>query len=819
MFNLNTPNNLENSVKKRQLSLSRLFVCILAAVLVLSIGIATAFNQQPTNADTPGNTNSDVTLPTVPGVADAPNKTPAHTHDGTWMPLHGSTDTTTETLGVASMETKYYLTADTEFKCPIEIAAGSIVTICLNGYLLKYTGSNYSVAFININDSATFNLYDCNSSNSQHKYFVNENNLRWFFDESRGTNTFAGGALVSSSGAIASKSANATFDMYGGAIAGCYVSVDSGAIGLLGESNAFNMYGGLFAGNISGGNLYMINVKGTSEHPSSFTMHNGVIAETALFDGNPISGLINLVHAEFLMKDGSISNNKTRQYLSSTTTTSPNGYIHVEDSSFVMENGYICNNNLCNYYNSNGPKYIGIDLVSTARGTVSITGGYICSNELCDYRSLFNFDGGGTGTFSNVKIYNNGLVNGYTRSVFYSSSSTSASHTGDIDSISLQNCDIRNNQLNAVYIQSAETTVNINNCNISENYGSYAVAVVTSSPVSIDGLIIHDHQSKNLSAAKAITILSAPQIELKNVEITNSVEGNNVQGIRVLSSCETLTIEDTTISGMSWNYNSLGTLVNGGAINSQAKTNVFTRVNITGNATTNYYTYTENKSTVTVYGNGGGISVENTDEDSSLTIADSVISNNSATGFGGGIYARVRTVTITGTEKNTVISGNSAQYTNGHGEGSGIYGTVPTSFNLSGTTISGNTSNGNYSVAVVSNDITLTDVTATDNVAGGTLFFAGRSAADSTITIDGATVSGNKGVGGISLSSFGNAMVKNSDILGNTAARFGGGLSISNVAEVNILDSNIKDNVAPERGGGVYLLNVSNVSIGGGRIE
>ncbi|MFN6441614.1 MAG: Calx-beta domain-containing protein [Nostoc sp. DedSLP01] len=146
-------------------------------------------------------------------------------------------------------------------------------------------------------------------------------------------------------------------------------------------------------------------------------------------------------------------------------------------------------------------------------------------------------------------------------------------------------------------------------------------------------------------------------------------------------------------------------------------------------------------------GNNNGGAIYST---SSVTLSNSIISNNIANLSGGGIYSN--SVTLS----NSTISSNTAN-TNG----GGIYSSSAT---VSNSTISGNIANvggGIYSSNATVNNSTLSGNTANSN--GGGIY------SNTSFTISNSTISSNTAVtsgGGIYSSS---ATVSNSTIFGNTA--------------------------------------------------
>lgn len=178
-------------------------------------------------------------------------------------------------------------------------------------------------------------------------------------------------------------------------------------------------------------------------------------------------------------------------------------------------------------------------------------------------------------------------------------------------------------------------------------------------------------------------------------------------------------------------------------------------------------------------GNDGGIN-----NNGILTVTNLVVTNNRATGSGGGIH-NVISSSVRLTVINCVISNNVINGTGG-GNGGGINNS---SQNISGLTITNSTISGNSVVAGGGNS-------------GGGIFTNGP------FNMSGSTVSGNStGTfgGGISFSEVLGANISNSTISGNSATGNGGGISISN-SQVAISNSTISGNSSASRGGGINIL-------------
>ena len=183
---------------------------------------------------------------------------------------------------------------------------------------------------------------------------------------------------------------------------------------------------------------------------------------------------------------------------------------------------------------------------------------------------------------------------------------------------------------------------------------------------------------------------------------------------------------------------------------------------------------------------GGGIRNEST-----LTLNNSTVSNNTATDYAGGIM-NFKTLTL----NNSTISGNSTG-----GEGGGIENWSAATLVLNNSTISGNsTTNGaggifNWGTA------TLTNSTISGNSAGGD---GGGIMNVGTLTVNNSTFSGNSATSSSGGAIFNNGAVTltNSTISGNSAG--GGGGGISNEGAATLTNSTISDNTAKYYGGAMY---------------
>jgi uncharacterized repeat protein (TIGR01451 family) len=208
-----------------------------------------------------------------------------------------------------------------------------------------------------------------------------------------------------------------------------------------------------------------------------------------------------------------------------------------------------------------------------------------------------------------------------------------------------------------------------------------------------------------------------------------------------------------------------------------------------------------------------------------VTISAVTIRNgNAGTDFegGGGVLLTSRGVTTayTVTLSDCVISGNTAV----NGGGITNDDTVNNSLVLVRTTVSDNTASTDGAGIVFApgtGSLTLTGCIVRDNAAGrengGILAVADLQ---SDLTITDSTISGNSapgGIGGGITWSAGTFTLANSTVSGNTAGTAGGGIITEGGNSVTLINSTISGNTAGENGGGLFNVNgpctLTNVTI------
>lgn len=218
---------------------------------------------------------------------------------------------------------------------------------------------------------------------------------------------------------------------------------------------------------------------------------------------------------------------------------------------------------------------------------------------------------------------------------------------------------------------------------------------------------------------------------------------------------------------------------------------------------------------------------------SNLTLTKTKVTQNSAEGDGGGIWALYGAVHL----DRSTVSGNACD-----GSGGGIFSSNG-DVTLAGSTVSGNTSAGNVGgeggggIAVFAGNLEVVNSTISGNKAsnggGGVLIsVASASFVQSTVSgnmgdtgggihadvgdfsLDHSRVSGNKAIsyGGGVFTVFGNTTLVNSTISGNMAGNpaspstydKGGGIFAA-YGIVNLLNSTVSGNTAGDSGGGLFV--------------
>ena len=208
-------------------------------------------------------------------------------------------ETTAEKRAVLKLLDNFDLTSALTFNT-------GFITLDLNGYMLKHTGTS---TVLDIYTGADVILIDSNGADATYNYYVAESGVWVFYEgelpesapENAVTGTVTGGIIT---GGNASNGggvyvSEAAFTMNGGTIAGNAVKSIGGGICLTNNST-FTMNGGMIAGNATTSNGGGVYVSG-----STFTMNEGTISSNVAASG----GGVYVKGGTFTMEGGTISNN------------------------------------------------------------------------------------------------------------------------------------------------------------------------------------------------------------------------------------------------------------------------------------------------------------------------------------------------------------------------------------------------------------------------------------------------------------------------------------------------------------------------------
>jgi parallel beta-helix repeat protein len=248
-----------------------------------------------------------------------------------------------------------------------------------------------------------------------------------------------------------------------------------------------------------------------------------------------------------------------------------------------------------------------------------------------------------------------------------------------------------------------------------------------------------------------------------------TVRNNNASGVYVWNDGAPRVANNTIVG------NSASGVVGGGIyLSSSSASAIINNNTITGNSASDF---------------GGGIFLNSS---ASATISNNTITGNSAD-VGGGIY--LESSSASATISNNIITGNSAS-----DSGGGIFLKSSSAFASASATISNNTITDNSADTgggiFLNFSSHLGSATITNNIISGN--FASRSRDDF------ASGAG----GGIFLAAYGNTIVSNNTITGNSADT-GGGIYVFSIDIyiITVNDNTVSNNTAAQinRGGGIYL--------------
>ena len=356
------------------------------------------------------------------------------------------------------------------------------------------------------------------------------------------------------------------------------------------------------------------------------------------------------------------------------------------------------------------------------------------------------------------------------------------SPNGSNTTLTLNNVTVRNNRGLAgggIYIFGA-ATVNINNSTFTENtatynYGGGGIYLYLGA-LNITNSFINKNAATFVNGGGGGGI--AVGTSSATFSITNSfISENTADSAAGISAGGTGTISGSTITN-NRATRSAGGLYSGGILNlidSTISGNTVSDSSGSGGGIFNFGRLTLNNSTVT--GNsaavGGGISTSG-----GLNATGLNLSGNTSSKDGAGIYANAGgTTALPVTLTNSIVSENNAS-----GFGGGIYNRD--TFNLVNTTVKNNSS----------------------SVGGAGIFNVFLNVGTATLSATGSTISGNTsnaGGGGIA-NQTGTVNLTNSTVSSNTARGVGGGISNNTNGKINLTNATIAFNIATiGTGGGV----------------
>ena len=328
-----------------------------------------------------------------------------------------------------------------------------------------------------------------------------------------------------------------------------------------------------------------------------------------------------------------------------------------------------------------------------------------------------------------------------------------------------------------------------------------AITISSSYPASAAIITFASNITGEMLLIAQLTITDDVEIQGPGSEVL-SLNGQGQDRVLDITGSSSVTIQGLTITG--------GSATQGGGIRSEGPLTLESSV-VTANTSS---------------GSGGGIYLV---EGSSIEISNSVISNNTAAGAGGGMRA-----VLTGdlNIRDTTFSGNSSTAARG---GAIWFIGDEGDLNLESSVITGNTANGEGGgIYIATNNlyhqlgdpIPVTDVNILQSQisnnesssSGGGLYITPGSDTDLQVSISDSNITDNysTSLGGGLYVRKGNTTVnvERSTISGNSTGPSGrgGGVFARSGANLNFVNSTISGNTASITSGGVYLFNAGTTS-------
>lgn len=433
------------------------------------------------------------------------------------------------------------------------------------------------------------------------------------------------------------------------------------------------------------------------------------------------------------------------------TTNSSGGGISVKNSDLTVTGSEIRNNV------AGGQNGGGVEIIGSATDNKEHT---ITDTQITDNRA----EERGGGVFVNkasITIKDSTLDKNHAMHVDGSQASSEGGGLGVMGGkdITLDNTKVTNNSAKdggGIWVRDdVDTAVTIKNgCVISNNQSVYGGG----------GIFIRQDYSKKISAS----------IENALIENNSTENGGGIYLIRKVG----LTLKDTRILG--------NNATNGGGIFA-------------------YDGSTINADNATVSGNkaanGGGLYLWNTSGSILADLRNSFIENNTATGWGGGIFTNTN---VKVNANNTKFQGNTAA------AAGGILLWNNSSATLNNTEVSGNKATGN------GGGVSVYDATCSLTASNGTVFRensgyrgGGIFSSGGTVTVEDSTLEKNTATddgGAIAATQNSSLTVRNSKVLENKAADTAGGI-LAEKSTLEVTDSIIDGNRASV-GGGLYISDI-----------